>query len=161
MGVPDEAAARKAAETLQALGSERAFVVTGDRIDELPLDDSGVILDASPDGIRRIEVRAADHGLAHAPTDALRGGDAAENARLIEAILDGGERGPRRDVVILNSGAALLLAGRAASLRDGVAAAAAVVDEGTARALLERLRARARARAAAAAPAATAVPASR
>ena len=53
MGVPDEAVARKAAETLHALGTERAFVVTGDRIDELPLDDSGIIFDVSPAGIVR------------------------------------------------------------------------------------------------------------
>ena len=63
MGVPDEIAAQKAAATLQALGSERAFVVTGDRIDELPLDDSGVILDVTPTASSASPVTAADHGL--------------------------------------------------------------------------------------------------
>ena len=147
MGVPDENAAQKAAATLQALGSERAFVVTGDRIDELPLDDSGVILDVSQRGIARRTVTAADHGLPHAPTDDLRGGDAAENAGLIEAILDGRERGPRHDVVVLNAGAAILLAGAADDLRAGVARAADVIASGAADDLLGRLRARARARA--------------
>jgi anthranilate phosphoribosyltransferase len=150
MGVPDEHAARKAAATLQALDSERAFVVTGDRIDELPLDDSGVILDVTRDGITRIAVSAADHGLQHAATEELRGGDAVENAATIEAILAGREHGPRRDVVLLNSGAALVVAGRAGSLREGVVRAAQVIDSGTAMSLLERLRTRARARAAAA-----------
>jgi anthranilate phosphoribosyltransferase len=148
MGVPDENAAQKAAATLQALGSERAFVVTGDRIDELPLDDSGVILDVSPGGVVRRTVTAADHGLAAAPTDDLRGGDATLNAAIIESILDGRERGPRRDVVALNAGAALHVAGVATDLGDGVARAGEAIDSGAAAALLGRLRARAQARAA-------------
>jgi anthranilate phosphoribosyltransferase len=147
MGVPDGNAAQKAAATLQALGSERAFVVTGDRIDELPLDDSGVILDVSPTGIERVPVSAAEHGLPRAPTDELRGGDAVENAALIEAILEGRERGPRRDVVVLNAAAAILVAGTAIDLRDGVARAGEAIDSGAASALLARLRSRARARA--------------
>jgi anthranilate phosphoribosyltransferase len=151
MGVPDEHAAQKAAATLQALGSERAFVVTGDRIDELPLDDSGVILDVSPTGIVRIPVTAADHGLSVAPTDELRGGDATANAAIIEAILDRRERGPRRDVVVLNAAAALMAAGLVDDLRGGVARAAEVIDSGAGAALLERLRARARQRSGAAA----------
>jgi anthranilate phosphoribosyltransferase len=151
MGVPDEGSAEKAAATLRALGSERAFVVTGDRIDELPLDDSGVIFDVSGSGIVRIEVRAADHGLPIAATEELRGGDAAENAAAIEAIFDGREHGPRRDVVLLNSGAALVVAGTAATIREGVVLAADVIDTGAARVLLDRLRERARARAALAA----------
>lgn len=146
MGVPDPHAADKAAATLRALGSERAFVVTGDRIDELPLDDSGVILDVTPTGIVRIPVTVADHGLSMAPTDELRGGDAAENATLIEAILDGQERGPRRDVVVLNAGAALVVAGISSDLRSGVARAGEVIESGAAMALLGRLRARAEAR---------------
>jgi anthranilate phosphoribosyltransferase len=151
MGVPDEHAAQKAAATLRALGSERAFVVTGDRIDELPLDDSGVILDVSASGIVRQPVTAADHGLKPASTDELRGGDAIENAALIEAILDGRERGPRRDVVVLNTAAALLVAGVIADLRAGVTRAGEVIDSGAAAGLLERLRERARARATASA----------
>ena len=122
MGVPDENAARKAAATLQALGSERAFVVTGDRIDELPLDDSGVIFDVTPDGVVRIEVTAADHGLPRSPTDELRGGDATANAATIEAILDGRETGPRRHVVVLNAGPrSSSRAGRRTSARASVA----------------------------------------
>jgi anthranilate phosphoribosyltransferase len=148
MGVPDEGAGQKAASTLQALGSERAFVVTGDRVDELPLDDSGVILDVSPSGVVRRTVTAADHGLPTSSTDDLRGGDASENAAIIEAIVDGRERGPRRDVVVLNAGAALLVAGVATDLRTGVARAVESIDTGAAAALLARLQARAQARAA-------------
>lgn len=142
MGVPDEEVARKAAETLHALGSERAFVVTGDRIDELPLDDSGVIFDVSPAGIERREVTSAEHGLPVAPTDSLAGGDGEANAALIEAILGGQRDGPVRDVVVLNAGASLVVAGLAGDLREGVDVAGRTIDSGAALDLLERLRAR-------------------
>jgi anthranilate phosphoribosyltransferase len=148
MGVPDEGAAQMAAAALHALGTERAFVVSGDRVDELPLDDSGVIYDVSPEGISRREVTAADHGLPFAPTEALAGGDAAANAAIVEAVLSGGERGPARDVVVLNAGASLQVAGRADDLRAGVALASEAIDSGAAAGLLERLRARARSAAA-------------
>ncbi|CAN5820646.1 anthranilate phosphoribosyltransferase [soil metagenome] len=145
MGVPDEGAAQMAAAALHALGTERAFVVSGDRVDELPLDDSGVIYDVSAEGISRREVTAADHGLPFAPTEALTGGDAAANAAIVEAVFRGEERGPRRDVVVLNAGASLQVAGRAEDLRTGVAVASEALDSGAAWDLLERLRARARA----------------
>ena len=142
MGVPDEDVARKAAETLHALGSERAFVVTGDRIDELPLDDSGVIFDVSPAGVERRTITSAEHGLPLAPTEALASGDGAANAALIEAIFEGRERGPARDVVALNAGASLVVAGRAEDVRSGVALAQETIESGAALDLLKRLRAR-------------------
>jgi anthranilate phosphoribosyltransferase len=140
VGVPDEEAARSVAAALHELGSERAFVVHGERLDELPLDGSGVIFDVSPAGVERRVVIAADHGLPEADTDVLRGGDSEANARLILAILDGRERGPAHDVVALNSGAALLMAGRAADLRGGVQLAAETIAAGRAKEQLERLR---------------------
>ena len=88
VGVPDEAAAESVAAALHELGSERAFVVHGDRLDELPLDGSGVIFDVTPEGVERRTVSAADHGLAEAATDALRGGDGEANAALIVSILE-------------------------------------------------------------------------
>ena len=142
MGVPDEDVARKAAETLHALGTERAFVVTGDRIDELPLDDSGVIFDVTPDGVERRTVTGADHGLPLASTETLAGGDGEANAALIEAILRGRHEGPARDVVVLNAGASLVVAGLAADIREGVALADQTIASGAAFDLLERLRAR-------------------
>ncbi len=87
---------------------------------------------------RRVDPRAV--GLAAAPLSALAGGTAEENAALIERVL-GGERGPIRAVVLLNAGAALLVAGRAHRLGDGVALAASVIDDGRALARLARLRA--------------------
>jgi anthranilate phosphoribosyltransferase len=139
VGVGDSAAAPRLAEVLQRLGSERAFVVHGDGVDELPLDGSGVLYDVTPHGVTRHEIRATDVGLSQAPTSDLMGGSPEDNARLVEAVL-AGERGPRRDVVVLNAGAALMASGRAADLRAGIAMAEATIDAGAATVLLGRLR---------------------
>jgi anthranilate phosphoribosyltransferase len=141
VGVPDAAAAESVAAALFELGSERAFVVHGERLDELPLDGSGIIFDVSADGVERRAVTAADHGLAEADTAVLRGGDGDANAALIVAILEGAETGPRHDVVALNAGASLVVAGSARNLREGVELAVATIASGAARDQLERLRA--------------------
>jgi anthranilate phosphoribosyltransferase len=141
VGVGDPVAAPKLAEVLRVLGTERALVVHGAGVDELPLDGSGVIHDVTPGGVVRREVDVAALGLARAATAELAGGSPAENATLVDAILAGTERGPRRDVVLLNAGAAFIAAGRALDLADGIAQAAAVVDSGAATRLLARLRA--------------------
>jgi anthranilate phosphoribosyltransferase len=140
VGVPDESAASTVADVLLELGSERAFVVRGDRLDELPLDGSGVIFDVSPDGVERRTVDAAQHGLAAADTESFRGGDREANATMIRAILEGDERGPARDVVVLNAAASLLVAGRVDDLRQGVELASETIASGAAADQLERLR---------------------
>jgi anthranilate phosphoribosyltransferase len=140
VGVGDPAAAPRLAEVLRALGTERALVVHGAGLDELPLDGSGVIHDVTPAGV---EVRAVDPaavGLAPAPTSSLAGGSAAANAALVEDVVRGVDRGPRRDVVLLNAGAALVAAGRVADLAAGVARAAAAIDTNAAAVILARLR---------------------
>jgi anthranilate phosphoribosyltransferase len=139
IGVGDSIAAPRLAEVLHLLGTDRSFVVHGDGLDELPLDGSGVLYDVSPDGVRRLDVDAAAIGLQRARTDALAGGSPAENAALSEAVLRG-ESGARRDVVILNAGAALWAAGRAADLAGGIELAALTIDAGLATELLARLR---------------------
>ena len=139
IGVADPTAAAKVAHVLHRLGTERALVVHGDGVDELPLDGSGVAYDVSHAGVRRRVVDSVALGLASATSADLLGGDAAHNAAIIESVLNG-ETGPRRDVVLLNAGAALLAAGRARTLRDGIRMAALAIDTGRARALLSRLR---------------------
>jgi anthranilate phosphoribosyltransferase len=139
VGVADPTAARRVAYVLHRLGSERAFVVHGHGLDELPLDGSGVIYDVSFAGVRRRAVDSVALGLAAAESAELRGGDAAENAAIIEGVLNG-ERGPRRDVVLLNAAAALLVSGRIGRLGQGVELAAATIDRGAVRALLGQLR---------------------
>ncbi len=150
VGVADPEAARRVADALRALGTERAFVVHGERVDELPLDGSGIVYDVTPDGVTRLTVTPEDVGLPHAETEALAGGDPARSASIIEGVLRGTETGPARDVVALNAGAALVVAGRAERLREGVALALDAISGGAALDRLERLRTRERARLAAA-----------
>jgi len=139
IGVGDAVAAPRLAEVLLRLGVERAFVVHGAGVDELPLDGSGVLYDVTADGVTRREIDARRLGLAAAPTTALAGGDPDMNARLAEAVLHG-ESGARRDVVLLNAAAALLAAGRVDGLEEGLEVAALTIDAGQATELLEALR---------------------
>jgi len=140
VGVADSAAAPRLAAVLQRLGVDRAFVVGGEGLDELPLAGTGTIHDVTPDGIEIRPVDAATLGLTKAANSRLAGGTPAENARIIETILRG-EPGARRDVVVLNAAAALVVAGVAATLEDGVERAALTIDAGLGTELLGRLRA--------------------
>ena len=144
LGVGDVAAAPRVAEVARRLGTERTLVIHGDGLDELPLDGSGVIHDVGPDGIDRRTVDATAYGLVGTPTGKLAGGSVDDNARAIETVLRG-EPGARRDVVLLNAGAALMAAGTVEDLADGVERAALTIDAGLGTELLERLRAERRA----------------
>jgi anthranilate phosphoribosyltransferase len=141
VGVGDPSAAPRIAAVLQLLGAERALVVHGAGLDELPLDGTGVLYDVTPAKVTRHEVVASALGLGAAPLTALAGGTPAENAALVEAVF-GGELGPRRDVVLLNAAAGLLAAGRVTELREGIVLAASTIDSGQATQMLDRLRAR-------------------
>ena len=147
IGVGDAASARRIAEVARRLGTDRTLVVGGDGVDELPLDGTGRLLDVTDDRIDERAVRPGELGLAQAPTSALAGGSPEENAAMVEGILRGAA-GPRRDVALLNAAAAFLAAGRVPDLGAGVVLAAATIDEGSAAALLERLREARRVRAA-------------
>jgi len=140
IGVGDPAAAARIAEVAGLLGTERTTVVHGAGVDELPLDGTGVAYDVSTGDVEVRTIDPADYGLATAPTSALAGGSAEENAAILESIL-AGEVGPRRDVVLLNAGAALVVADDGRDLADGIAAARNALDTGMPRDLLARLRA--------------------
>jgi anthranilate phosphoribosyltransferase len=140
LGVGDAKAAGRFAEVVHRLGTERTFVIHGDGVDELPLDDSGVLYHVSPDGIVQHQVAASALGLTVAATTRLGGGTAEENARAIEGVLRG-EPGTRRDVVLLNAAAGLLVAGVVADMEGGVDRAALTIDAGLGSDLLARLRA--------------------
>jgi anthranilate phosphoribosyltransferase len=140
LGVGDAVVAERIAEVAQRLGTERTFVIHGAGVDELPLDDSGVLYHVGPDGVIRHDIRASDLGLPVAPTSRLGGGTADENARTIEAVFRG-ESGAKRDVVLLNAGAALLVAGEVEQLEAGIEKAALTIDAGLATDLLRQLRA--------------------
>jgi anthranilate phosphoribosyltransferase len=138
VGAPDAAA--RIAEVAGVLGTERTLVVHGAGVDELPLDGSGVLYDVGDGGVDMRPVDATSFGLGSAPTSALAGGTAAENAAIVEAVF-GGEVGPRRNVVLLNAGAALVAAGVATDIADGIERATAALDAGKPAELLARLRA--------------------
>jgi anthranilate phosphoribosyltransferase len=152
LGVADPAVAMRIAEVAARLGTERTFVIHGHGIDELPLDDTGVLLHVGPEGIVRHEIRASALGLTVAPTKRLAGGTPEDNARLVEGVLRG-EPGARRDVVLLNAGAALLVAGAVETLEAGIERAALTIDAGLGMETLTRLREERRVAQAAAAPA--------
>ena len=131
------------AGTLAHLGARHAFVVHGrDGLDELTLNGISDVAEVREHTVRNFTLVASDTGLNPAPLQALSGGNAQQNARLIEAILQG-EPGPRRDVVLLNAAAALVIAGLAADFSGGVRCAADTIDSGAGLRLLALLRKRA------------------
>ena len=144
LGVADPATASRMAEVAQRLGTEKTFVIHGAGIDELPLDDTGVLYHVSPDGVERHEIPASRLGFVVAPTSKLAGGTADDNARMVESVLRG-EPGARRDVVVLNAAAALLVADAVGSMEEGIERAGLTIDAGLGLELLERLRAERRA----------------
>ncbi|MEP6638292.1 MAG: anthranilate phosphoribosyltransferase [Chloroflexota bacterium] len=150
LGVGDAAAAPRMAEVVRRLGTDRTFVIHGDGIDELPLDGSGVAFIVANDTIERHVIDASALGFKRAATTRLAGGTPEENARMTEAILRG-EPGIRRDVVLLNAAAALLVAGVVETMEEGIERAALAIDAGLGAELLEGLRAERRAADAAAA----------
>jgi anthranilate phosphoribosyltransferase len=129
---------RPMAEALARLGTERAWLVHGMGLDELTLEGPSRVVELADGAIREFEITPEDAGLPRAPAAALKGGDPAENAAALAALL-AGERGPYRDCVLLNAAASLIVAGRAATLRDGAAMAAEAIDSARAAATLERL----------------------
>jgi anthranilate phosphoribosyltransferase len=131
--------ARVMAETLQRLGTESAMIVHGQGLDELTLAGPNVAEILRGGSITSRVIEATEAGLPSAPLAAIRGGDAAENAARLQALLQG-EHGAYRDTVLLNAAAALLVAERADSLREAAGLAAAAIDSGAALARLESLR---------------------
>ena len=128
------------ARTLGSLGSERAWVVHGaGGLDEISTIGHTKVSELRNGTVNTFYVHPADAGLPLTDRSALAGGTAAENAVMMERLLDG-ESGPRRDVVLLNSAAALLVAGRVSDLREGVAMAAEGLSSGRARGVLNRLK---------------------
>ncbi len=138
LGVASEALAEKLAYALSRLGSVHALVVHGDgNVDELTLSGPSVVYEVREGGEpTRTLLSPTDLRLDLAPREALRGGHVAENVAIVRSILTGQERGPKRDVVLLNAAAALVAGDVVADLATGLEMARASIDEGRA---LERL----------------------
>ena len=130
----------KYAEALAALDRARAWAVHGSGMDELSLAGPSEVREVKAGVIREFSVDAASLGLARCEVADLRGGDCAENARILLAILDGTETGPKRDIVLLNSAAGFVIAGLAPDLPAGIEHAREQIASGRASAKLAALQ---------------------
>lgn len=127
------------AQVLANLGSEAAWVVHGsDGLDEITTAGPTSVAALEKGRVRSFEVAPEDAGLVRASPEALRGGDAAANAVALSDVLKG-KKGPFRDIAVFNAAAALIVAGRAQDLREGVAQAQHAIDSGAAQDRLDRL----------------------
>jgi anthranilate phosphoribosyltransferase len=139
VGVPRPELTELLARSLSLLGSERAWVVHGaDGLDELSTTGYTKVSECRGNSVQTFYVHPADYGLAKALPEALKGGDAQKNAGIVRSVVKG-DKGHARDVVLLNAGAALFVAGEADTVKDGIATAAAAIDSGQAMEVLNRL----------------------
>jgi anthranilate phosphoribosyltransferase len=132
------------AQALGELGVRRAFVVHGaDGLDEISISGETHVSELRDGSVRNYLVAPEDFGVKRAPLEAIRGGDAKQNAEIIYGIFSRpplpGKHTSHRDIVLANTSAALVAAGRAANFLEGVQLAAASIDSGAAREKLEKL----------------------
>jgi anthranilate phosphoribosyltransferase len=139
VGVPRPELTELLARALMLLGSRRAWVVHGaDGIDEISTTGYTKVSECRNGSVTTFYIHPADFGMTKATADELKGGDAAQNAAIVRDILDGHHGAPRRTVV-LNAAAALFVAGRVESVRDGIRMAVNAIDSGAARDTLQRM----------------------
>ena len=138
-GVFDPAWARPMAETLAALGTSHAWLVHGQGLDELTVAGPNHVAILENGRVSERMVLPEEAGLSRAPIEAIQGGEAAENAEALLALLSG-VRSAYRDTAVLNAAAGLVVAGRTTTLMAGAMQAAACIDSGAALAALDRLR---------------------
>ncbi len=141
LGVSDRRYQETIAEALIGLGCERALVVSAeDGLDEISIDGATRVIEVKDGKTEEWFVAPADMGLSEAPLESIAGGSPQENAAVVEAVFDGKETGPARDVILLNAGAAILAGGAATDLGDGVDRAREAIDRGAAKGILDALR---------------------
>jgi anthranilate phosphoribosyltransferase len=139
VGVPRSELTELLARALLMLGSVRAWVVHGaDGIDEISTTGHTKVSECREGAVHTFYIHPSDFGVPKARAADLQGGDAACNADIIRDVLSG-RAGPARDIVLLNAGAALFVAGHASSVREGIAQAASAIDRGAAIATLDRM----------------------
>ncbi|HKY20921.1 MAG TPA: anthranilate phosphoribosyltransferase [Vicinamibacterales bacterium] len=139
VGVPHSELTELVARALLLLGSKRAWVVHGaDGIDEMSTTGHTKVSECRDGAVSTFYVHPSDFGLPKAERTDLQGGNAATNAAILRGVL-AGEKGPRRDVVLLNAGASLFVGGKATSVRDGIDRAARAIDSGAGRATLDKM----------------------
>ena len=139
LGVFDGALTEALAGVLRELGSEKALVVHGsDGLDEITLTGPTQVSELRDGQVSTRQIHPGDFGLQTVSAEALKGGDADHNARILRGILDG-EEGPQRDVVLLNAAAAMVVGGLAEDITAGLEVARESIDSGKARQALDRL----------------------
>jgi len=138
LGVYDPRWVEPLARVLGALGAERAWVVHGQGLDEITTTGETQVAEWRDGGVRLFKITPEAVGLPRVALADLTGGDPAANAEAIRDLL-GGKRGPYRDIALINTAAALLVSDKVETLRDGISAAAASIDEGHAQAALGKL----------------------
>lgn len=139
LGVYSEALVEPLAEVLMRLGVKRGMVVHGmDGMDEISVCDSTAVCEIRDGTFRSFTVSPEEMGVKRCCREDLVGGTPEENAIILRSVLNG-ERGPRRDAVLVNAGAALYIADKATTLSDGVRMAAEMIDEGLATSKLDEL----------------------
>lgn len=141
LGVYDEYLLEPLAKVLTSLGVKRGLVVYGqDKLDEISLSAPTSVCELDNGTYKTYEIKPEDFGLTRCTREDLRGGVPAENAQIAIAVLKG-EKGPRRDTVLMNAGAGLYIAGKASSIADGIRLAGELIDSGKALAVMETLKA--------------------
>jgi anthranilate phosphoribosyltransferase len=139
VGVSEESLTARIAETLKVLGSRRAMVVCSSGLDEISTMGPTKILELKDGKITEREIKAADFGIPLARLDDLKGGDAETNAKIIKGIISGKDSGPRRDIVLLNAAAAVIIANLVDDFPSAIKIAADSIDNGRAETCLEQL----------------------
>jgi anthranilate phosphoribosyltransferase len=139
LGVYSRALVPLMAGVLAKLGALRAMVVWGsDGMDEITVTGPTYVAEVKDGAVREYQIQPEDFNIPRSSLETIRGGGAVENAAIVRAVLSG-EKGPKRDIVLLNSAAALVVASRAADMREGIALAAETIDSGSAMKKLEAL----------------------
>ena len=139
LGVYRDDLTEKMAHVLKNLGCKRGFVVHGmDGMDEVTLTAATRIAEVTPQAVKTTIIQPSDFGFAQCRMEELHGGDARENAAIVMGIL-AGQKGPKRDIVLLNAAFGLVAAGKADNPTAGVDLAADAIDSGRAREQLDKL----------------------
>ena len=140
LGVYDDYLVEPLAQVLVNLGITRGMVVYGtDKLDEISVCAPTKICEIRDGWFRSYVITPEEFGISTCGKSEIKGGTPAENAEITRRILNGGERGAKRDAVLMNSGAALYIGGRAESLSEGIRCAADIIDSGKAEETLKRL----------------------
>ena len=138
MGVYDQALVEPLAQVMMKLGVERGMVVFGqDKLDEISMSSATSVCEIKDGTLKSFEITPEQFGYTRCDKEALVGGTPAENAQITKAIVNGTEKGPKRQAVCLNAGAALYIAGKAESIEAGVKLAENLIDSGASAAKLE------------------------